>query len=98
MLVNCGEDCRVKKGVVNGLVVKAKTQDSQRGCMFVLTVENSTLEVGFQGLNGAASDVLGDVGGVSGPQVSVLSQISTLMSGYGWQPVLFAPSLKASLE
>ena len=37
--------------------------------MFVLTVENSTLEVGFQGLNGAASDVLGDVGGVSGPQV-----------------------------
>ena len=64
--------------------------------MFVLTVEDSPLEVGFQQLNRGASDMLGDVGSVSRPKG--LSQIGTLRSWYGWQTVLFAPSLKASLE
>ena len=64
--------------------------------MFVLTMEDGALEVGLQQLNGVASDVLGDVGSVSGPKG--LSQISTLRSWYGWQPVLFTASLKTSLE
>ena len=50
--------------------------------MFVLTMEDSPLEVGFQQLDEVASDVLGDVGSVSGPKG--LSQISTLRSSYGW--------------
>ena len=50
--------------------------------MFVLTVEDSPLEVGFQQLNGGASDILGDVGSVSRPKG--LFQIGTLRSWYGW--------------
>ena len=50
--------------------------------MFVLTVEDSPLEVGFQQLNRGASDMLGDVGSVSRPKG--LSQIGTLRSWYGW--------------
>ena len=78
VLVNCAEDCWVKKCVVDDLVVEAGTKYSQGGCMFVLTVEYSPLDVGFQRLNGGAGDVLGDVGSVSGPKD--LSQVSTL----GW--------------
>ena len=37
--------------------------------MFILAVEESTLEVGLQRLGGTASDVMCDVGSVGGPKV-----------------------------
>ena len=94
MLVYCAEGWRIKKCVAHGLIVEAKATDPQGRCMFVLTVEDNPLEVGFQRLNGCPSDVLSDVGNVL--KELVPNQQFEILA---WrQPLVFTPSLKASLE
>ena len=47
MLVNRGEDRRVEEGVGDCPVVEARTEYSQERCMFVFTVEDRALKMGF---------------------------------------------------
>ena len=58
------KDIRIQKGAFNGRAVEARTEDSQTGGMFVLTMEGCPLEQLFKVLDGGTSDMVGDVGGV----------------------------------
>ena len=64
--------------------------------MFVFTVEDRTLKVGFQRLDGAVSDVICEMQGAGRPKA--LSQLDALVFRNGWQSIVFTPSLETSLK
>ena len=77
------------EGPFDGFVVETRTKDPKRRGMFVLAVENCTLEGGLELGNGKLGDVIGDFVCVLGPEL--VAKVSDGRLWHGGKPISFCP-------